>query len=194
MSKINITLETFGNLLKELDNMLMEASIRIKIKAIGGFAMMYHANQYEIKGREKSSDIDSLEPISDKVIKMISLIGEKNLVECDWLNNDWLRAKKGMEELEYFAQWYKCNDFHLKMIDLYIMDIETMFFFKMRAVNEKLEGAEEPPRQQDIRDLFLIMKMMDETDIYHIHNVKMSSCIEYFPMARDYMSGREPRI
>lgn len=154
--------------------------------------MIYWAKEYKQNGRNSSRDIDSLSKLSDEIVSIIAKIGEKNNVDENWLNNEWLIAKKENEEFEYFAEWRQVTDYHFENINLYILDLETLFFFKMRAINEKLESVKEPPRIQDVRDVYLIMKIFNEHDIYNIKNNKMSSCIQYFPMARDYMSGREP--
>lgn len=191
MSKM-MNLDRFIDLLKKLDDILSEKNIFIDIKAIGGFAMIYWAKQYNQQGRAASRDIDSLSKLSDEVIKIIALIGEKENVDENWLNNEWLSVKKGMEELEYFATWSHLTEFGFKNIELYVLDLETLFFFKMRAIDDKINSATEPPRAQDVRDVYLIMKLFDEHDIYNIKNTKMSSCINYFPQARDFMSGREP--
>lgn len=184
--------EDFINLLKQLDSALKEKDIFIDIKAIGGFAMIYWAKEYNEDSRRASRDIDSLYKLSDEVQNIIRLIGIKNNVDEKWLNNEWLLIKKENEELEYFADWRSVNEYCFTNLNLYILDVETLFFFKMRAINDRLERSTEPPRQQDVRDVYLIMKIFDEHDIYNIKNNKMASCISYFPCARDYMSGREP--
>lgn len=185
--------DSFIHLLKILDEKLSERSIFIDIKAIGGFAMIYWAKEYHQSGRNASRDIDSLSKLTDEVVELVRLIGIKEDADEDWLNNDWLKIKKGNEELEYFADWRQIRDHNFTNIDLYVLDLETLFFFKMRAINEKLEAAKESPRIQDVRDVYLILKLFGETNIYSIKNAKMASCIRYFPMARDYMSGREPK-
>lgn len=190
MKKCNYS--DFINLLKELDTLLVEKDINIDIKAIGGFAMIYWANKYNEKSRSVSRDIDSLSKLPKEVNSLISLIGKRNQIDENWLNNDWLIAKHEKEELEYFAEWQKIEPDTFQNIKLYILDIETLFFFKMRAIDDKISRAEEPPRSQDLRDIYLILKVMDEHDIYNIKNVKMNSCVQYFPQARDFISGREP--
>lgn len=100
-----ILFEDFINLLDQLDNILVEKNYFIDIKAIGGFAMIYWAKEYSQNGRNSSRDIDSLSKLSDEIIKIIAKIGEKNNVDENWLNNEWLIAKKENEELEYFAEW-----------------------------------------------------------------------------------------
>lgn len=191
MSKM-MTFEKFIVLLRELDKSLSEKGIFIKIKAIGGFAMIYWAKEYKQTGRTSSRDIDSLYRLPESVVKLIALIGAKEGVEENWLNNDWLTAKKDNEELEYFADWRHITEYNFSNIELYILDLETLFFFKMRAIDDKVSGTTEPPRIQDIRDVYLILRIFDEHDIYHIKNSKMGRCINYFPFARDFMSGREP--
>lgn len=188
----SLQLDDFARLLKELDAFLIENEIYLEIKAIGGFAMIYWAKQFNQNGRNSSRDIDSLAELDDKIIKQISLIGVKEGVDDSWLNNEWLNVKKGNEELEYFADWHEVKDYDFRNINLYILDLETLFFFKMRSIDEKIELAKEQPRVQDVRDVYLIMKIFDEHDIYNIKNAKMSRCINYFPLARDFMSGREP--
>jgi hypothetical protein len=184
--------DKFIELLKKLNEVLAEKNIFIDIKAIGVFAMIYWANQFNQSGRNASQDIDSLSKLDDEVVEIISLIGTREGVGENWLNNEWLIAKKGNEELEYFANWVKVTEYAFSNINLYILDLETLFFFKMRAIDDKIDKTDEPPRQQDVRDVWLILKIFDEHDIYNIKNSKMSSCINYFPCARDFMSGREP--
>ena len=156
MAKINIDLEKFISLLKQLDSEIdknFNNDFKLEIKAIGGFAMIYHENEHNIKGREISSDIDNLSIMSEDINKIIKEIGRNNFVEEDWLNNDWIIAKRGNEEFEYFADWKLIKDYNFKHILLYILDIETLFFFKMKAIDEKINIAKEEPRQQDIRFL-----------------------------------------
>ncbi len=184
--------DDFISLLKELDELLAEKDMSIDVKAIGGFAMIYWARQYNEKSRSSSRDIDSLSKLPEEAVKCIALVGKKHQIDENWLNNDWLVAKNEKEELEYFAEWKRIETETFKNINLYIIDIETLFFFKMRALDDKISRAEEPPRIQDIRDVYLILKIMDEHDIYCVKNVKMNKCIEYFPQARDFMAGREP--
>ena len=187
-----LQLNDFIILLKKLDDFLINNNLYIDIKAIGGFAMIYWAKEYKEKGRTSSRDIDSLYKLDDKIVKQIALIGQKEGVDENWLNNEWITAKKDNEELEYFADWKEIKDYNFKNINLYILDLETLFFFKMRAINDKIERTDEEPRMQDIRDIYMILKIFDEHDIYNIKNYKMSSCVKYFPLARDFMSGREP--
>ena len=52
MAKINIDLEKFISLLKQLDSEIdknFNNDFKLEIKAIGGFAMIYHANEHNIK-------------------------------------------------------------------------------------------------------------------------------------------------
>ena len=191
MSK-NLQFDRFIDLLKRLDDVLVEKDIQLERKAIGGFAMIYWAKQYKQSGRSSSRDIDSLSVLSEEVKKIVALIGQNEGAEEDWLNNDWLEIKKGNEELEYFADWQLIDDQGFNNIKLYVLDLETLFFFKMRAIDEKLDGASEPPRTQDVRDIYLILKIFCEYDINNIKNEKMRKCVRYFPQARDFMSGREP--
>lgn len=183
--------DDFIRLLKELDNLLSEENISIDIKAIGGFAMIYWAKEYNEKSRSTSRNIDDLSKLSERVKTLISLIGKKEQIDENWLNDDWLIAKKEKEEFEYFAEWINIEKDKFKNINLSILDIETLFFFKMRAIDDKISRAEEPPRIQDVTDIILILKIMKEHDIYNIKNPKMRSCVQYFPEACGFISGKE---
>lgn len=69
--------------------------------------------------------------------------------------------------------------------------MNSLFLFKMRSIEEKIESTIEPPRQQDVRDILMILKILEEHDITDMSNPLLASYAESYPMARDYISGRE---
>lgn len=82
-NKKTMDFNTFIRLLKELDNELLKINNIIEIKAIGGFPAIYHAKENKILGRQKSSNIDNLNKLSEETKQIISKIGKKNNVEED---------------------------------------------------------------------------------------------------------------
>lgn len=188
-NKKAIDYDTFIVLLKDLDERLSEINTAIEIKAIGGFAAMYHAKESNIRGREKTCDIDDLVKLDNKIKEFIAEIGIKHHVEEDWLNNDWIDVKV-KEELEAFAYWQDV-DCHFTNIVLRVLDIKSLFLFKMRAIETKIYHCSEPPRQQDIADVLMLLNILGEYDVTELSDPIMASYADSYPMARDFISGKE---
>ena len=186
-----LSIDTFVDMLNQLDRRLMEkygiCGCNIEIKAIGGFAIMHHAMQKHFTSRIGSADIDSLTldyeiGIQEEIMK----IGQDNGAPLDWINNQWYRLMTYHDNLESLITWedsgYKFNN-----ITLYIADLESIFLFKVRAVDIELKSNRKP-RQQDIIDVISIMQFYNQKDFLNINIPQMSKILDMYPEASKYLA------
>ena len=200
--------ETFILALKDLDNFIVslpedvgifkikpEDNGKMQIKAIGGFAMIYHANTKNIQSRELNIDIDRLTDIfSLSILNEIEKIALKHGLESDWLNNQYSKRKQFADEVEEYIAWEKTEESFQK-IDLYVADIEGLFTVKLRAVHETLEvkesgRAEYEAKISDIYDLYFIFKFLNES-IDSISNSKIQQCCDRYYRVIPYLQNSE---
>jgi len=183
MNKVNY--DTFMTMLGELNDYILD------IRAIGGFSMIIHKKLGHIKSpREESCDIDSLtEDYPDEIILKIKEIGKK--YEADdpdgWLNNHWNRTKKYNEEFAFFIRWDILEDADFSNINLYYADLQSLFMFKIRAMDNRIELAKLEPREQDVLDAVSILRAFEITNLDHIEDETVRNTIPYFPYAVNYL-------
>lgn len=189
-----ISFDIFIQMLGELNEFIVkdfDPQYILEVRAIGGFSMIIHKRLGEISGpREESRDIDSLtKDYPDKIIDKIMEIGEKyGADDADgWLNNHWNRTKKYNEEFEFFIKWKVLEEVSFSNIVIYYADLESLFMFKIRAMDDRIELAHLEPREQDILDVVSITRAFGIKSFDDIPNELIKSTIPYFPYAVNFL-------
>ncbi len=194
MGTNKVNYDTFIKMLGELNQFIIkdyDQEYMLDVRAIGGFSMIIHKRLGDIKGpRDMSRDIDSLtEDYPDEIVAAIKTIGEKHGAndEDGWLNNHWNRTKNYNEEFAFFIKWQKLEEASFSNINLYYADLESLFMFKIRAMDDRIALAKLEPREQDVVDVVSILKAFDIGDLDNIDNEVIRSTIPYFPSAVNYL-------
>ena len=99
------SIKDFEDALYLLDEELQKTNHScIVIKAIGGFAMLYHG----LQDHGYTIDIDSLTTDFDDEVKyLISLVGNKNNLDSDWINTDCTMLEGMLNDLAPNIVWEK---------------------------------------------------------------------------------------
>ncbi|MBR1861484.1 MAG: hypothetical protein IJ796_06465 [Lachnospiraceae bacterium] len=189
-----VSFDIFIKMLGELNDFIakeFDSEYILEVRAIGGFSMIIHKRLGEISGpREESRDIDSLtKDYPDKIIDKIMEIGEKyGADDADgWLNNHWNRTKNYNEEFEFFIKWKVLDEVSFSNIIIYYADLESIFMFKIRAMDNRIELAHLEPREQDILDVVSITRAFGITNFDDIENELIKRTVPYFPHAVNYL-------
>ena len=189
-----VSFDIFIKMLGELNEFIandFDSEYILEVRAIGGFSMIIHKRLGEISGpREESRDIDSLtKDYPDKIIDKIMEIGEKyGADDADgWLNNHWNRTKNYNEEFEFFIKWKELEEVSFSNIVIYYADLESLFMFKIRAMDNRIELAHLEPREQEILDVVSITRAFGINNFDDISNEQIKSTIPYFPYAVNYL-------
>ena len=139
------TINDFEKALSILDKKLTRENLRIEIKAIGGFAMMY----YGIRVNGYTMDIDTLtNEYSSKVLELIHEVGKEAAIDRDWLNNDCAGLEGFMSILGNEIKWLP-SKYEFQMIDLCVADIKGLIRSKAKAIHDG--GL--VPRSTDKKDI-----------------------------------------
>jgi len=193
----------FISMLHELDDQIYD---NITIRAIGGFSIILHTKVQNLNFPRVSEDIDSLtktwnekegqglthsnqgliDYLNQDINQIIYKIGEKygiNSKYSSWLNNSWYDTQMYYDELENYIEWVPYTEENFKHIRLVYADLESIFLFKMRSVEEYVKDGYDEPRTNDIYDIQSILKIYDEDDIENLQNTKMAIAIEMYPSA-----------
>ena len=151
-------LEIFEQALQMLDKRLeIMNHPKIVIRAIGGFAMLYHG----IREHGYTIDIDSLTKEFDLEIKSaVKEVGKELELEEDWLNTDCALLDGFLTELEPTIHWEKAKNKY-RNIELYIADNIGLIRSKAKAVHDG--GL--VPRKTDKKDLLLLLKINNISNI-----------------------------
>ncbi|WP_026493720.1 hypothetical protein [Butyrivibrio sp. XPD2002] len=194
MDENKVSYEIFIKMLEELNKFIVnqyDAQYILEVRAIGGFSMIIHKRLGDIEGpRDMSRDIDSLtEDYPEEIISAIKSIGEKYGAndEDGWLNNHWNRTKNYNEEFAYFVKWKKLEEASFSNINLFYADLESLFMFKIRAMDDRIALAKLEPRQQDVLDVVSILRAFGIKDFDSIDNETIKNTIPYFPAAVNYL-------
>ena len=189
-----VSFDIFIKMLGELNEFIandFDTKNILEVRAIGGFSMIIHKRLGEISGpREESRDIDSLtKDYPAEIINKIMEIGEKyGADDADgWLNNHWNRTKNYNEEFEFFIKWKELEEVFFSNIVIYYADLESLFMFKIRAMDNRIELAHLEPREQDILDVVSITRAFGIKNFDDIPNEQIKSTIPYFPHAVNYL-------
>ena len=189
-----VSFDIFIKMLEELNEFIsndFDPKYILEVRAIGGFSMIIHKRLGEISGpREESRDIDSLtKDYPAEIINKIMEIGEKyGADDADgWLNNHWNRTKNYNEEFEFFIKWKELEEVSFSNIVIYYADLESLFMFKIRAMDNRIELAHLEPREQDILDVVSITRAFGIKNFDDIPNEQIKSTIPYFPHAVNYL-------
>ncbi len=141
----NSTIKDFEEALAMLDQELKKANIKIMIRAIGGFAMMY----YGFRENGYTIDIDSLtEAYPENVLEIIQKVGHEKGIDEDWLNTDCSTLDGFLDNLSVEIDWQKAN-YSFDNIDLQIADVRGLIRSKAKAIQDG--GV--VPRSTDKKDL-----------------------------------------
>jgi len=151
-----IDLAAFKESLALLDKKLAQANISIEIKAIGGFAMLYH----QIRKDGYTQDIDTVTPdYSSEVQTLIEEVGNELDIDANWLNNDNV-LDNDVETAELILEpFWDRLDWGFTNIELYVADVETILRSKVIAA----EDDDLSLRTQDFPDLIDIFESMGTT-------------------------------
>lgn len=192
MKKANYQL--FIQMLQELNQFVFEEydpNYKLDVRAIGGFSMIIHKKLGNIDSpREESRDIDSLtRDYPEEIVNKIKDIGKKYEMDDPdgWLNNHWNRTKKYNEEFEFFIKWEKLQDCDFSNINVYYANLEALFMFKIRAMDDSINLAKLEPREQDIVDVISILRAYNINDLDNISNDIIKNTIQYFPYAVNHL-------
>ena len=162
MEKVS-TLEGFEKALFSLDSKLSGViNTKLEIRAIGGFAMMYHG----IRNNGYTIDIDSLTYKFDLIVsKLIEEVGEELGLEDDWLNTDCAMLEGFMNELAQEITW-RDSKYVFKNIDLKVPDILGLIRSKAKAIHDG--GL--VPRSTDKKDLIDLLRNMEVNSIEEVNS------------------------
>jgi len=181
MDEIKVGLQTFRQSLKVLDEKL--EGEKIEIRAIGGFALLFH----KVRQTGSTRDIDSVtrdySPRVQKLIKEVAEEASETLqVEEGWLNNDNV-FDNDIESIEAMLEpfWEKV-EWGFSNITLYVADIETLFRAKLLASeDDNLTG-----RTQDLPDL---------VDIFFKEGKRtLGDCVDYCTKLDISLEKDYPRV
>lgn len=156
------TLEEFEKALFCLDSKLSGViNTKLEIRAIGGFAMMYHG----LRDNGYTIDIDSLTYEFDLTVsKLIEEVGEELGLEDDWLNTDCAMLEGFMNELAQEITW-RDSKYVFKNIVLKVPDILGLIRSKAKAIHDG--GL--VPRSTDKKDLIDLLKSIEVSSIDEIN-------------------------
>jgi len=204
MNNTKLNFEQFIKILHELDEGVNQ---RVLIRAIGGFSIILNSAVMDLGIDRMSQDIDSLTKVwsnrrddlthydADEINRLnrpvdevIREIGEKygiNGKYSSWLNNSWYDTQMYYDELEEFIEWKTYVDEQFKHIKLQYADLESVFLFKMRAINDTVKY--DRPRDNDLYDVLNIMRVFEEKDFYDIRNAKMANAMDMYPDAINWL-------
>lgn len=158
-------IEIFEKALNLLDIQLVKMNHKkIVIRAIGGFAMLYHG----IREHGFTIDIDSLTKEYDsEVRKAVEQVGIELDLDDEWLNTDCATLDGFLTELEPSIHWEKAQSNYNK-IDLYIADSIGLINTKAKAIHDG--GL--VPRKTDKKDLLLLLKVTNINSIRELDEKK----------------------
>jgi len=143
--------------LKLLDSKLSKTGTSIEVKAVGGFALLYHG----IRKDGYTVDIDTVShDYPTEVTMLIHEVGTAMGTEAEWLNNT-IVDNNDVAAVEVMLEpfWEKA-DLGLSHITLYVADIETLLRTKLIVADE----TEITGRTQDMPDVFDIFVKMGAYD------------------------------
>jgi len=144
--KLEITKDEYISALLYLDMLLAEQKLSIGIKAIGGFALLWHS----IRGTGYTADIDSVtKDFPPEVIECIEKTAAIFDFPTDWVNN-YNVFENDVDSIELMIDpfWEKA-DIGTTAVKLWIADLETLLRSKLLAA----EDSESSGRAQDFPDL-----------------------------------------
>ena len=157
---IAVTIDKFKDALHLLDNKLVllnddEFPQRvIYIKAIGGFALLYHS----VRTTGVTGDIDTITPdYPASVIRCIQEVSEELSMNDDWLNNYNVLDNDVATIEQLLDPFWESVDYGLKSIILWVADLETLLRSKLIAA----EDDRITNRIQDIDDVREILKKLN---------------------------------
>lgn len=171
----------FEEALSLLDKKLGEAGIDlIRIRAIGGFAMMY----YGFRDNGYTIDIDSLtSKYPDEVVRIIREVADENGLDEDWLNTDCATLEGFLTVLSKQINWEK-SKYEFEHIDLKIADIVGLIRSKAKAIEEG--GL--VPRSTDKKDLLNGLRHVGITGVNAlIENKEYSFIANEYPRCFEYL-------
>ena len=150
-----VTLGVFLEALGLLDSFLSklprngETQLPIDIRAIGGFALMYH----NVRVSAVTADIDSVtSDYPSIVVDLVKEVATELDMVSDWLNN-YNVLDNAVDAIAALLQprWEK-SEWHFDNINLYVADLEALLRSKLLAAeDDKITG-----RAQDYPDLLAI--------------------------------------
>lgn len=144
--KLAITKDEYISALLFLDMLLAERKLKISIKAIGGFALLWHS----VRGTGYTADIDSVtRDFPPEVIDCIQQTAAMFDLPPDWVNN-YNVFENDVESVGLMIDpfWERAS-IGTPAINLWIADLETLLRSKLIAA----EDSESSRREQDLPDL-----------------------------------------
>jgi hypothetical protein len=144
--KLEITKDEYITALLYLDMLLKDIGEHMSIKAIGGFALLWHS----VRGTGYTADIDSLTAdFKPEVIACIEEAARVMDLPEDWVNN-YNVLENDVESIEIMLDpfWERAS-IGAENIQLWIADLETLLRSKLMAA----EDSELTGRAQDFPDL-----------------------------------------
>jgi len=185
--------EDFKDMLQCLNEKLVVEDAHIKIKAIGGFAMMCNAMILNFDSRNASVDIDSYHAYTERIKLLIREVATEFEVNHDWLNTDWrdeYTSKYHSEDGIIIGlsdwKWLPLEDIALSNITVFYANIEGLFAMKLRAVNERLTQHEEP-RLNDVTDLTAILTFFKIEKLDDVATATLRQLLNHFLDAKNYL-------
>ena len=147
---------------EKLDRIMDKDQTPVKIRAIGGFALLMHNLR-----DQGTADIDTLsETFSPEIRAVIKEVGEEQdlLHPDEWVNNDMVLDDEYLEDILYqLDPTWEETEIDLRNIDLKIADIETVLRSKFDSIEFQYEIKGNKIRKfsirpQDIPDILNILK------------------------------------
>ena len=204
-----LDIQEFMVMLHELDAAISKS---ITIKAIGGFAVILNSKALGLEVERKSKDLDSLTKtwesghdnlgygdimeiveLNKKIDNIVWEIGNRHgCSESDgWLNNSWYDSKLFNDELEKYVEWIEYTEEKFAHISLMYADLESLFLFKMRAINDIVSGKSsihQEVRNNDVYDVLNILKIFNEKDVRNIKHPKLALALSMYEPAVEWIA------
>lgn len=159
MPNLSVTLEDFDQAFRVLNEMLEKTGQIIEVRAVGGFAMLYHG----LRDFGYTMDADTVTAdYSDEIAAYIRKTAEKLDLDEDWLNNDAYY----LQEVSAVADKLKWNEVkRYSNIRLYIADTDSLILLKARAIH----AGGLIPRATDKSDL---LELLNFVGVHNIDEVR----------------------
>lgn len=151
------------NALQELNNVMEQENMPpVKLKVVGGFALMLH----EIRTPQGQTDIDYVgTPLPQKFLNISDQIGLKYNLGKKWINNDIMLSGTTQEDLEFSTgklHFHKGPS--LSKIDIEVLSQPDLLRMKIIAIDTACTAIETEGDFTRMKDLPDIQKLMTKMD------------------------------
>ena len=175
------SLEDFENAFVLLDEKLKKENLQLRVRAIGGFVMMY----YGLRGNGYTIDVDSLTDDYDvRIQTLIKEVGKELSLDEEWLNTDCATLEGFLDGLASEIEWQDTR-YAFSNIDIKIADIKGMIRSKAKAIHDG--GL--VPRSTDKKDLLRLLEEVHIGDLEELdQNVEYAFIRDEYARCYDFLA------